>query len=572
MKLSGDPVSPGIALGKIFCYEPFLPRVDRTYFRSEELDAQIKKYRYTKEAALKELTSIYDSIAQDTQKAEIFACHIDILNDAEMEEDIQNLITHENLKPDAAIDSIFNENAALLAAAVDPLIRERAADIRDVRNRLIRIWMGVGERNLSRLPGPVIVAARDLLPSDTATIDQANVLAILTETGGITSHSAILAKGFGIPAILGISSLMDEARHDMTAVIDAGTGEVFLDPDPVLWDKYQVLRQRYLFHLEKVKKYLFSVPLTKDGLKVEIGMNIGGVSNADLVDAACADFVGLFRTEFLYMNSDHAPTEEEQFSAYKKVLDTFDGRPVILRTLDIGGDKTLPYMKLPREDNPFLGCRALRFCLENQDLFRGQLRAALRASVYGKLWIMFPMVSALDEIRETKAILNQVKLELKNEHIPFDNDIKTGIMIEVPSAAIIADKMAKEVDFASIGSNDLTQYLTAADRINPQTSRYYQTFHPAIFRLINQTVQAFKGQGKPICLCGEMAGDPLAAPVLAGLGIRKLSMNRSSVARAKQVLAGLTIQKMEELAATVQDMETESDVKSFLKKIIFEEN
>jgi phosphotransferase system enzyme I (PtsI) len=565
MKLLGTAVSPGIVLGKIFYYKPFHPQVNKTYFSPGELDIQMERYRSTKEIVLRELTEIYDAMAKkDLKQTEIFACHIDILNDAEMEEAIYDLIAGEFLAAEAALDRVFSANAALLAAAPDPLIRERAADIHDVKNRFLRVWMGVEERNLSHLPGPAIIAAHDLLPSDTATIDQINVLGILTENGSLTSHSAILARSFDIPAILGIKHLMGEVRHGMRVILDAGRGEVFLAPDQMLWDEYQILMRRYLSGLEETKKYLFSLPLTKDGVKIEIGMNIGGVT--ELVDTACADFAGLFRTEFLYMNSDHMPTEDEQFEAYKKVLLSFDGKPVTLRTLDIGGDKTLPYMELPREDNPFLGCRALRLCLENQALFRQQLRAALRASVYGKLWIMFPMVGALDEIREAKAILDQVKQELHHEGIPFDRDVKVGIMIEVPSIALIAGKAAREVDFASIGSNDLVQYLMASDRMNPQVSRYYQSFHPAVFRLIGQIVRAFNSQGKPVSICGEMGGDPLAVPVLVGLGMRKFSMNRSAIAKVKRMLAGLELSKIEELAAAVQDMETEADVKNFLHR------
>jgi phosphotransferase system enzyme I (PtsI) len=570
MKLLGNAVSSGIVLGKIFYYEPFHPQVSKSYFLPGELDLQMEKYRNTKEIVLMELTEIYNAMAKkDLKQTEIFACHIDILNDAEMEEEIHGLIARECLMPDAALDHVFNENAALLAAAPDPLIRERAADIQDVRNRFLRIWMGVEERNLSHLSGPAIIAAHDLLPSDTATIDRENVLGILTENGSLTSHSAILAKSFDIPAILGIKQLMEKVRHGMQVILDTGRGEVFLEPDQQLQNEYRILRQRYLSGLEETKKYLFSIPRTKDGVDIEIGMNTGGVSDADLANVSCADFVGLFRTEFLYMNSDHVPTEDEQFEAYKKILLSFEGKPVTLRTLDVGGDKTLPYMELPREDNPFLGCRALRFCLENQPLFRQQLRAALRASVYGKLWIMFPMVGALDEIRTAKAILDQVKTELQNENIPFDGGVKVGIMIEVPSIAIIADKAAREVDFASIGSNDLVQYLTASDRMNPQVSPYYQSFHPAVFRLIGQIARAFNSQGKPIGICGEMGGDPLAVPVLAGLGIRKFSMNRSAIAKVKRTLAGLEMPKMEELAASVQDMETEVDVKNFLHRRLF---
>ncbi|MDR2186034.1 MAG: phosphoenolpyruvate--protein phosphotransferase [Treponema sp.] len=565
MVLKGIPVSPGVAAGKLYCYEPFHVEAAEAFCGAGQQEAELARYQQVKEAAGAELAAVVSSI-KDPEKAKIFTAHGDILNDVAINEEITEGIAVKNWTGQWAIQKIYAKFIKMIRRAPDPLIQERAADFEDVRKRLLRIWEGVKETNLSALAGPVIIAARDLLPSDTAALDRDHVLAILTEAGGGASHSAIIARSYGIPAILGIPDLMAHARQAGTAAADALTGELILDPGGALMDHYEAKRRDFIREQEETKAYLNREPLTADGVRISIGLNIGGGGEEELAGEPCTDMVGLFRTEFLYMGRDSLPSEEEQFEVYKKVLLRYGDRPVTLRTLDIGGDKTLESMQLPREDNPVLGSRALRLCFSKPDMFKTQLRAALRASAFGRLWLMLPMVGGIDDIRRAKELIAGARAELDAEGIPCGRDIKTGIMVEIPSIAMIADLAAAEADFASIGTNDLCQYLTAADRMNPAVAAYYQPYHPGMFRLIRQVVEAFDKAGKPVCVCGELGGDSLAVPALVGLGMRKLSMGLASIARIKRVLSGLTIARAEELAETAVNLPTAGDVELYLKK------
>ena len=404
------------------------------------------------------------------------------------------------------------------------------------------------------------MAAKELLPSDTATMDRANVLGIVTETGGATSHSAIIAKSWGIPAVLGVAGLMRAVRHGETAVVDAGAGTLETQPSPERLAAAQAARGQWQRQIREEAAWLDKEPFTKDGVRIDLGLNIGSAAGEELEAAQYAGFAGLLRTEFLYMDADHFPTEDEQAGQYEKVLRAFGQRPVVLRTLDIGGDKTLRYFQLPREDNPFLGSRALRLCFENPEMFLTQLRAALRAAVHGNLWLMFPMVGSLEDVRRAKGFVEQARRQLAGRG-ERAGEVKLGAMIEVPSAALMAPELAREVDFASIGTNDLCQYLTAADRMNPAVAPYYQSWHPALFRLSGMVARAFEQAGRPLCVCGELGGDALAAPALVGLGLRKLSMSASSLARVKKALAGMTLGEMCSLAARVTACADEEQVK-----------
>jgi phosphotransferase system enzyme I (PtsI) len=575
MVLKGTPVSPGVAIGKLYCYEPFHVEAAEGFCEAGRQEAELARYQRVREEAEAELAAVFSSIA-DPEKAKIFTAHGDILNDVAINEEILEGITAKNWTGSWAIEKIYARFIKLIRRAPDPLIRERAADFEDVRKRLLRIWNGVRETNLSALTEPVIIAARDLLPSDTATLDRNHVLAILTETGGGASHSAIIARGYGIPAVLGIPDLMEQIRRARTAAVDALTGELIPDPDQALIDRYEAKRKDFLREQEETKTYLDREPRTADGVRIDIGLNIGGGGEEELAGEPYTDLVGLFRTEFLYMGRDSLPSEDEQFEVYKKVLLRYGDRPVTLRTLDIGGDKTLESMDLPKEDNPVLGNRALRLCFSNPGMFKIQLRAALRASAFGRLWLMLPMVGSIDDIRRAKALIAEARAELMETRVPSPEtggppsscggEVKVGIMVEIPSIAMIADLAAAEVDFASIGTNDLCQYLTAADRMNPAAAAFYQSYHPGMFRLIQRVVEAFNRAGKPVCVCGELGGDRLAAPVLVGLGMRKLSMGLASIARIKRVLSTLTIARAEELAQTVVNLPTAGDVERYLQK------
>ena len=564
MVLRGNGVSKGVAIGEIFLYQPFIPQTTEAHY-SGDPKQYLEQYEALCLQARVELQAIRERMMQtDAEKAAIFSAQMEILCDEVMDEEIRDGIQYDTWMPDWAVETVYSRYERRLQKAGDPLIRERAADLKDVKNRLLRIWCGVPQQSLAQLEKPVIIAAHDLLPSDTAVMERDHVLGIVTESGGTTSHSAIIARSYGIPAVLGIPNLLPRLTNGEKVILDAVDGVLITRPDGKQEKEMRIKQKEYEIHAARIQKYLHRDPLTADGERIEIGLNIGSARPEDLEGSSVTDFVGLFRTEFLYMDNDHLPTEEEQIIQYQKALLEYAPRPVVLRTLDIGGDKTLPYFPLPQEQNPFLGKRALRLCFDSPELFRTQLRAALRASVAGQLWIMLPMVSSIEEIKRTKALLEQAKQELRQEKLPFDEGVKLGIMIEIPAVAVIADLIAPEVDFASIGTNDLCQYLMAVDRMNPEVTSYYQSYHPALFRLIGYVVERFKQAGKPICICGELGGDPLAAPVLVGLGIRKLSMSLSSVAAVKRALAGFTVKQMEEMARAVENM-TDGQAREYLQ-------
>ncbi|MCL2066345.1 MAG: phosphoenolpyruvate--protein phosphotransferase [Treponema sp.] len=567
MVLKGNPVSPGAALGHVHVYRSFSPEASESFIEKNAAGSEKKRYEETREKAAAEIQDICNSLKNDDpKKTNIFSAHLDILNDPAAYEEITERIETGLCAGDWAIWNIYTKYINMLLKTEDAVIRERYVDFEDVRNRILRIWHGFPESNLSSLTAPVIVAAKDLLPSDTATIDRRNVLAIITETGGSTSHSAIIARSYGIPAILGIPNLLDKIKHGAFAAVDAFTGEVFTEPDNETITLLSAKRERSLKEAAETKTFQKIEPITADGYRMEIGLNIGSANDEELAGAEYTDFAGLFRTEFLFMGRSTLPCEEEQFAAYRKVLEIFGKKPVYLRTLDIGGDKTLSCLELPKEDNPFLGKRALRLCFGNPGIFKTQLRAALRASVFGNLHLMLPMVGSIDDIRHAKAIIEEARAELEAEGARNNWEYKLGIMIEVPSIALIADIAAAEIDFASIGTNDLCQYLCAADRMNPEVSGYYQSFHPAMFRLIGETAAHFNRAGKPLSVCGEMGGNPLAAAVLTGLGIRKLSMGPASIAPVKRMLSHLSVKNAEEIADKVKGFCTAAEVENYLER------
>ena len=566
MKYSGNNVSPGYAVGTAYVYEPFRPIVPDGKVAAQEPAEAAAHYQKAKQLAQCELQEIIDRLSgEKDEKAKIFTAHLDILFDEVMDEDILRMIGEQKASAETAVSRVYETYAKELEGLGDELIRERAADLRDVKNRLLRCLSGAPERNLSSLAGPVIILARNLLPSDTATIDRKNVLAIVTETGGETSHSAIIAKSYGIPAILGISDVLSSVKHGDPVIVDAVKGNFYTKPTGEQIEYFTKKRDEYAANAREIKKCLTQQPVMKDGKRIGIFMNIGSGKNEELESEPYVDGIGLFRTEFLYLEKEQPPTEEEQFEIYRKVLSRFGDKPVVLRTLDIGGDKTVSYLNLPKEDNPFLGNRALRFCLSRCDIFKTQLRAAFRASVYGNLWIMFPMVGTLDDIRNAKAAVEEVKAELRAEEKAFSGNVKIGIMIEIPSIAILADKAAKEVDFASIGTNDLCQYTLAVDRMNPSITQYYQSYHPSLFRLIGYVAEEFRKEGKTVSVCGELGGDRLAPAVLIGLGISKLSMSLSSVARTKMLISKLTMERAQEIAETVKNLGTAGEVSDYLQ-------
>lgn len=561
--LSGNPVSAGVTYAKAYVYYPLELNVTEGYFAAGEEEENLKAFRDAFACAAEELDDLYERLSrEDESKAKIFAAHKEILEDEEILDEIQMAIEDERMNPDFAMEKVFTEFAELLAKVADPLIAGRAADLQDVKKRLLRIYLGKEEKNLAALTEDVIVIAHDLLPSDTATMDRGHVKGIVTEIGGSNSHSAILARSFRIPAILGVANAMSEFPDGCLVSMDAIRGELIINPTAEEVAENEEKKQAFLKKWEEEEQYLDKPAVMKDGTKIQIGINVG---SADFdVPETQFDFVGLFRTEFLYMENTCLPGEEEQFEAYKKVIKNAKGHPVTLRTLDIGGDKTLPYMELPKEENPFLGKRALRLCLANDSLFQTQLRAALRASVFGPLQIMFPMVGSMEDIYRAKECVERAKESLRTEGVVFDENIKIGIMIEIPSIALIADLAAEEVDFASIGSNDLTQYVSATDRMNPEVTSYYQNYSPAMFRLLGHIFEAFESRGKAVSVCGEMAGNPQAAVALAGLGAKKLSMSVANIAGVKAALASMSFEEAKEMALQCKQIKTEGGIKELL--------
>ncbi len=567
MEYKGNPVSEGIAVGKAYLYQPYVPQVTEGEIPEDQAPAAVARYEELLEGAKQELAAIRERLekAGDGDKAKIFTAHQDILFDVAMDEEIRDKITYDFMTPEWAIHKVYEKFIKILNKAKDDLIRERVADMRDVKNRLLRIAAGVPEKNLAALGEPVIVVAHDLLPSDTATLDRKNVLALVTEIGGAPPHSAITARSYEIPALLGVDGAMENLSHGQEIAVDAVEGLLVADPSGEVKADFAKKREAFLKRREEEKKFLGVEPRMADGTLLPVHLNVGSANDQELAAEKYTDGVGLFRTEFIYMGKEQLPTEDEQYEIYKKVLTAFGDRPVTIRTLDIGGDKKLQCMELPVEENPFLGNRALRLCFSMPEVFLTQLRAALRASVHGNLWIMFPMVGSMDDIRRAKAFVQQAKDQLDAQGVPYSPNVKLGIMVEIPSIALVADLAAKEVDFASIGTNDLTQYSTAVDRMNPALREYYQSYHPALFRLIGYVVESFAKEGKPVSVCGEMGGDPYAAAVLAGLGMSKLSMGSASVARIKKMLSGLTMEKARELAAKARSLPTNDEVESYLK-------
>jgi phosphotransferase system enzyme I (PtsI) len=485
----------------------------------------------------------------------IFAAHREILLDEAILEEITECMVKWRYAPEYAVYKSYNQFMKLLAGSGDELVSERQSDLRDVRNRLIRALRDEREDGLADLPGPVILVARDLLPSDTAAMDRRHVLAIVTEQGGETSHTAILANSFSIPALAGVA--VGAIRTGMELGVDAFEGLVHCAPAPEI---AQGLLQKKLAFAAQSSRYRVAAhekTKTSDGVPVEIGLNI----EAPTGHGAC-DFVGLLRTEFLYMDRSCLPTEEEQMSAYRQAIEL--AGDLTLRTLDIGGDKTLPYLGLPKEANPFLGRRALRLCFANPSLLYTQLRAALRAAVYGKLKIMVPMAGGLEDLRAARQVLESVRRGLREEGLPFRENVPFGVMIEVPALAAIADLVAEEADFASIGTNDLAQYLCAADRMNTDVSEYFRALSPAMARVLGFIIEAFDKQSKPVSVCGEMAGQAAGAILLLGLGLRKFSVSESKVGRIKDLLARASEKSARALANRARDCRTEKEVATML--------
>lgn len=563
---AGKPVSKGYAIGKVLLFSGEQVEVAPDKVRGEDVKKQVERYLNAKSNVISEVGEILNRLRkQGDDKAQIIEAHLSLLDDIAVEEEIQDKIQTEGYNALWAVQEVYGTYIKMMERAKNEIFRERAADFKDVRDRLLCSMAGRRRKRLDMLTEPCIIVCHELMPSDTAGMDRDMVKGIITEVGGDTSHSAIMARSYEIPAVLGVAGVTEILKDGQEVIVDAVEGKVYLNADEESLDLYEKKMKDFQQQAEEVKQYLYADPVTPDGTRVQVMLNIGSLENIEDIRFQSADGVGLFRTEFLYMENDHMPTEDEQVDTYKRVLRAFNEKPVVLRTLDIGGDKTLSYFSLPKEDNPFLGERALRLCFSHPEIFRTQLRAALRASVCGNLWIMFPMVSSIEDIRRAKAALHSAMRELDAEGTPYSKNIKIGVMIEIPSLALIADKVAKEVDFASIGSNDLIQYTMAADRMNQNITDYYQNANPAVLRLIRYAVKCFLAEGKSISLCGELSGSPMTALLLLGMGMRKLSMNFSAVAGIKKWIRALDLHRAEQAVEHVLELETQEAVTSFMQ-------
>ena len=563
--MNGIAASDGVAIARAY----LLVEPDLSFERDKvaDVDAEINKFRNAIDTSKVELTKIRNNAEANIgpDKAAIFDAHLLILDDPEIIKPVEEKISNEQVNAPTALTDVTSQFVTIFESMDNEYMKERAADVRDVSKRVLAHILGVTLPNPSMIDENVVIIGNDLTPSDTAQLNKEFVQGFVTNIGGRTSHSTIMSRSLEIASVVGTKSITEEVRQGDMIIVDGMTGEVIINPTEDEVIAYQNKRERFFKDKEELKKLRDEETTTVDGVNVELAANIGTPKDLDGVMDNGAEGIGLYRTEFLYMGRDEMPSEDEQFEAYKSVLEEMDGKRVVVRTLDIGGDKELPYLNLPEEMNPFLGYRAIRLCLNEPEIFRPQLRALLRASTYGKLSIMFPMVATVQEFRDAKALLNEEKEKLIKEGVEVAEDIELGIMVEIPATAALADVFAKEVDFFSIGTNDLIQYTMAADRMSERVSYLYQPYNPSILRLVKQVIDASHQEGKWTGMCGEMAGDATAIPVLLGLGLDEFSMSATSVLKARRQIKGLSQNEMRELANRALDCVSADEVEDLVQ-------
>jgi len=564
--LRGIAASRGIAIGPAFHFR----RADLSFERCtvEDPTAEWARFQAALETAREQLADVYAKAEAESGAAQaaIFQAHALMLEDPELLDAVRTAIEEQCINAEAALSDAAETYAQMLETLDDEYLSARAADVRDVAARVLRILLGVAESPTANLTVPSIILARDLTPSDTVLLDKSLVLGFCTAEGGATSHTAILARGLGLPAIVGAGPSVLEIPDGAMLVLDGGDGTLLVGPDEGTVAEYRARQAAATVVLARAREKAHEPAVTRDGHRVEVVANIGNVEGARAALEAGAEGVGLLRTEFLYLERSRLPDEEEQYRAYRAIVDVFGDRPVVLRTLDIGGDKDLPYLDLPHEMNPFLGLRAIRLCLARPELFRPQLRAALRAGAGRNLKLMFPMVATVSEVRAARAVLEECRAELLDEGQPVAEKMEVGIMVEIPAAALMADHLAAEVDFFSIGTNDLSQYTLAADRTNAQVAPLATGFQPAVLRLVRDVIAAAHAQGKWVGLCGELAGEPLAIPILLGLGLDEFSMNPPAIPLAKQIIRALTLEEAQEVAQAALKLDSPDAVQALVRE------
>jgi len=559
-RFHGIAASDGIAFGRAF----LLARTTENIEEQHDISVQDEIGRLARVVAQakQELVGLYEVALErlGASHAQIFMAHTQILEDPAFVGEVENRIRSQHVNAEFALTTVTSEWVSMFEQLEDDYIRQRASDIMDVSQRVLMHLQGINSTSLVSIQEPVVLIAKDLAPSDTVLLNKNMVHAFITDVGGRTSHSAIMARSMGIPAVVGLGVVSESIQPDSFVIVNGFDGEVIVDPSPEEITQFTQRLQSNEINKQQLQSMRDKPSITRDGHVVELGGNIGTPIHVQGVLANGGEGIGLFRSEFLYMNRSTAPTEEEQFEAYRQVAVEMSGMPVIIRTLDVGGDKEIPYLNLPHEANPFLGYRAIRVSLDRTELLLTQLRAVLRASQYGNIKLMFPMISTITEIRQAKRILETVKDDLRSKSIPFDDHLEVGIMVEIPAAAVAADLLAKEVDFFSIGTNDLIQYTMACDRLNERISHLYQPYHPAVLRLIHMVIEGAHRHGKRVGMCGEMAGDPIAVPILLGLGLDEFSMSASSILNVRQLIRDLTYERAQALAQRALEQDSQEAV------------
>ena len=566
--MKGIAASPGIAIGKVLLKKEQKIVIEKTLV--ENIGDEINRLNNAKSICQSQLEKLYthtlESIGES--EAQIFQAHMMMLDDPEFFGQIEQNINDEGINAQYALKTVSDMFVKIFENMDDEYMRERAADVKDVTLRVTKILLGIEMTDFSNMDEEAIIVAEDLAPSDTVQMDRNKVLGFITEMGGKTSHSAIMARTLEIPAVVGLQGILTSVSNGDLIILDGDSGQVLINPSQDLIEKYKHKIQEIEKFKKTLSKFIGLPSISKDDIHVELSANIGTPKDVDGVLRSDGEGIGLYRSEFLYMDNDRLPTEEEQFEAYKVVAHRMNGKPVVIRTLDVGGDKEIPYLGLHQEINPFLGHRAIRYCLDRTDIFKTQLRALFRASAFGNIKIMFPMISNVDEIRQAKLIIEEVKKELRYEKISFSENVEIGIMVEIPAAAIISDMLAKEVDFFSIGTNDLLQYTTAVDRGNQKVAHLYNQFHPALLRLIKTVIENGHKENIWVGMCGEVAGDPKLIPILLGMGLDEFSMSPSAILKARMIIRNISQSEMKKHVEKVINISSANDVEKYIDENI----
>ncbi len=565
----GTNASSGIGIGTAVIVEETELVIEKKTVA--DTNGEVERFKGALDKTMKDTEALAADLATRVgeKEAEILQGHLMLLMDPMLIGEIENTIKGENICSEFAIEMVCTMYANVFAGMDDELMQQRATDMRDIKTRMQRVLLGAETVDIASLPAGSVLVAKDLTPSMTAGINPKNVVGIVTELGGKTSHSAILARALEIPAVVAVSDFLGQVKDGDQVILDGDAGCVFVNPDVSVEKEYSDKRDAFLAEKKELEKYIGQPTVTKDGVTVELVANIGKPKDVEKVLEYDGEGVGLFRTEFLFMDRNSMPTEDEQFEAYKKVAEALGGKPVIIRTLDIGGDKEIPYMGLEKDENPFLGYRAIRLCLDRkEDIYKPQLRALLRASAFGNIKIMIPMVTCIDEYREAKALIDELKLELDRKGIAYNKDIQVGIMVETAAASLIADIFAKEADFFSIGTNDLTQYTMSVDRGNDKVSYLYSTFNPAVLRSILRIIACGREEGIMVGMCGEAASDPMMIPLLLAFGLNEFSMSASAILYSRKLITSLSIQELQAVADKAMSFTTTKEVEDYMRGFV----